>query len=596
MLTRFFARRYLFSPKSRSVINVIAGVSVLSFAMPVAAMIVLLSVLNGFGDFAKSMSSAFDADLTVAPREGQTFASAEIDSLALTRVKGVGVVSYLLEQQVLLERDGLQTMATLRGVDDRYTEVFPIEETIPLGSWSVRTGDLDRLVLGRDMARTLGIRSLVRAEVAVYALRRGSFSSLLPVDGYSVRRLDVGGLFFLDLESENEYALTSLRAAQELFDRPGRISAISVRVADGADAEKVRREIAGIVGDDFTVRTRDEMNALFFRLVAYEKWGVFFISLLVLVLASFSVVGTLVMLMIEKRDDVATLRALGDSKSALYFLMISSVLNIGGDLFFVQVLNWGSNGCALSTVVSEALCCVLCVLYIRWKVPILQLGRRWLVFDGKLLRKTVSYGWASAMQQATVQLGKIAVQAIVNTMGVNAMAAFTAASRIDDFAYTPQQNIGHAMTTLMAQNRGAGKHDRVKQGFHCGMRIEAAYGVLIAIVCFSGAPFIMKLFVTDPEVVHLGVRFLRTVSLFYLMPAATNGIQGFFRGIGDLKVTLVSSTFNMVFRVAAAAVFVLVWKMEIEALPYSYAVGWVVMLLYELPMLVRYLRSHGDEL
>ena len=276
--------------------------------------------------------------------------------------------------------------------------------------------------------------------------------------------------------------------------------------------------------------------------------------------------------------------------------MISAVLNIGGDLFFVQALDWGSEGCALSTVLSEGMCCLLCALYIRWKVPVLQLGRRWFVFDGKLLRKTVSYGWVSAMQQATVQLGKIAVQAIVNTMGVNAMAAFTAASRIDDFAYTPQQNIGHAMTTLMAQNRGAGKHDRVKQGFHCGMRIEAAYGVLIAVVCFSGAPFIMKLFVTDPEVVHLGVRFLRTVSLFYLMPAATNGIQGFFRGIGDLKVTLVSSTFNMVFRAAAAAVFVLVWKMEIEALPYSYAVGWVVMLLYELPMLVRYLRSHGEEL
>ncbi len=226
---------------------------------------------------------------------------------------------------------------------------------------------------------------------------------------------------------------------------------------------------------------------------------------------------------------------------------------------------------------------MLCVLYIRWKVPILQLGRRWLVFDGKLLRKTVSYGWASAMQQATVQLGKIAVQAIVNTMGVNAMAAFTAASRIDDFAYTPQQNIGHAMTTLMAQNRGAGKHDRVKQGFHCGMRIEAAVRRADRRCMLFRCALIMKLFVTDPEVVHLGVRFLRTVSLFYLMPAATNGIQGFFRGIGDLKVTLVSSTFNMVFRVAAAAVFVLVWKMEIEALPYSYAVGWVVMLLYELP-------------
>ena len=292
----------------------------------------------------------------------------------------------------------------------------------------------------------------------------------------------------------------------------------------------------------------------------------------------------------------ATMRALGDSKSALYFLMISAVLNIGGDLFFVQALGWGSEGCALSTVLSEAMCCVLCILYIRWKVPVLQLGKRWLVFDASLLRKTVSYGWASAMQQATVQAGKIVVQAIVNTMGVNAMAAFAAASRIDDFAYTPQQNIAHAMTTLMAQNRGAGKKDRVKQGFLCGLRIELVYGVFIAVVCYAFATPIMKLFATEPEVIRLGVRFLRTVSLFYLMPAATNAIQGFFRGIGDLKVTLVSSTLSMLGRIPAAALFVLVMKMEIEALPYSYGVGWLFMLIYEVPMLIRYMRSDDSVL
>ena len=290
----------------------------------------------------------------------------------------------------------------------------------------------------------------------------------------------------------------------------------------------------------------------------------------------------------------ATLRALGDSKSALYFLMISAVLNIGGDLFFVQALGWGSEGCALSTVLSEALCCLLCGLYIRWRVPVLQLGRRWLVFDGKLLRKTVSYGWASAMQQATVQLGKIAVQAIVNTMGVNAMAAFTAASRIDDFAYTPQQNIGHAMTTLMAQNRGAGKKDRVRQGFRCGLGLEFVYALGLSALCLIFAQPIIRLFATDPQVVELGVRFLRTISLFYLMPAATNGIQGFFRGIGDLKITLNSSLLNMAGRVAAAALLVLQFRMDIEALPYSYALGWFLMLAYELPALVRFLRS--DEL
>ena len=170
----------------------------------------------------------------------------------------------------------------------------------------------------------------------------------------------------------------------------------------------------------------------------------------------------------------ATMRALGDSKSALYFLMISSVLNIGGDLFFVEVLDWGSEGCALSTVLSEALCCVFCLIYIRWKVPVLQLGRRWFIFDSSLLKKTISYGWTSAMQQATVQLGKI---------------------------------------------------------------------------------------------------------------------QGGFRGLGDLKITLNSSTLNMAGRVAAAAVFVLLMKMDIEALPYSYVVGWILMLVYEAPMMVKYLRK-----
>ena len=114
----------------------------------------------------------------------------------------------------------------------------------------------------------------------------------------------------------------------------------------------------------------------------------------------------------------ATMRALGRQQECPVFPDDQLCAEHRRRPVLVQVLNWGSNGCALSTVVSEALCCLLCVLYIRWKVPILQLGRRWLVFDGKLLRKTVSYGWASAMQQATVQLGKIAVQAIVNTMGV----------------------------------------------------------------------------------------------------------------------------------------------------------------------------------
>ena len=283
----------------------------------------------------------------------------------------------------------------------------------------------------------------------------------------------------------------------------------------------------------------------------------------------------------------STLRALGDSQSPLYFLITSAVINIIGDLFFVLFLNWGSEGCAIATVLSEALSCLLCIIYIQKKVPVLQLGKKWLVFDKSLLGKTISYGWASAMQQATVQLGKLGIQAIVNSMGVAIAAAFAVVNRIDDFAYTPEQNIGHAMTALMAQSKGAGKKDRLKEAFKSGLKIEFIYGVIIFLVCFLLANPLMRLFTNDPDVIRHGVTYLRLISVMYLLPAATNGIQGYFRGIGDLKITLISSFVNMGVRVVVAGILVFLFSLQIEALPYSYLAGWIGMLVAELPLLIR---------
>ncbi len=287
----------------------------------------------------------------------------------------------------------------------------------------------------------------------------------------------------------------------------------------------------------------------------------------------------------------STLRALGDSASPLYFLIISAVLNIFGDLFFVIVLKAGSNGCAISTVLSEALCCLFCIIYIQKKVPILRLGKKWLVFDSRLLKKTIAYGWASAMQQATVQMGKIAIQALVNTMGVSVAAAFAVVNRIDDFAITPEQNIAHAMTALMAQNKGAGKNDRMREGFRCGMILEIVYGAAVMVICLVFAGELMAFFVKDKEVIGHGVIYLHLIAVMYILPAVTNAIQGFFRGIGDLKVTLMSSFTNMAVRVIAAAPMILLWNFGIEALPYSYLAGWVAMLLVETPLMIRIYRK-----
>ena len=311
MLSRYIARRYFFSPRSRSVVNLISGLSVAAVAIPVAAMVILLSVFNGFETLVKSMYSAFDAELTLTPRRGQTFSVTDLDTAALRRIPGVGALSLTLEQSVLLEHGGRQATATLRGVDDFYGEVFDLSDAVVTGQWRVRLGDLERLVIGQSMAWMLGIRSLADADVTMYAVRRGSFSTLLPMDNYTRRTEPVGGVYVLDLDTERTYVLTSLRLAQSLFETPDRVSTVQIRLTPGASPERTREAVAASAGDGFQVRTRDELRASFYRIMTYEKWGIFFIALLVLVVASFSVVGALSMLIVEKRGDVETLRALG---------------------------------------------------------------------------------------------------------------------------------------------------------------------------------------------------------------------------------------------------------------------------------------------
>ena len=287
----------------------------------------------------------------------------------------------------------------------------------------------------------------------------------------------------------------------------------------------------------------------------------------------------------------STLRALGDSRSPLIFLGVSAAVNIAGDLLFVVGLGAGVTGCAVSTVMSEALSCLFCWLYIKRKVPLLDMGREWLIFDSGMLKKTLSYGSVSALQQSTVQLGIVGVQGVVNSLGVAVTAAFAAANRIDDFALIPGRNIAHAMTSVMAQNEGAGKKARVRKTFFLGILLDAGYGLLSGIVLLLFSDFFMRLFTVDAEVIREGENYLRLIALMYVLPSCTNAIQGYFRGIGDLRITLVSSIMNMGVRFAACFLMVFHFHMGIEAVPWACMAGWVSMLAYELPFLFVSLRK-----
>lgn len=315
-LPYFIAGRYLRSRKSHSVINIISGVSVAAMATPVAAMVILLSVFNGLEGMVRTLYRAVDADITIRAAEGTVFDVAAVDMAAIRAAEGVETLSLVLEQGAMAEVGDRRTIVRLRGVERTYEDVVPVAQTIYGGTFAVGVDDSRSVVLGHRTAQELGMsRQAAGDMVTLYAINRTRFSSLLPVGGYTRRTLPVAGFYSIDDEN-GDVAYVSLDVAQDMFNYEGRASSVAVKLAAGADADAVAERLQRIAGEGMEVLTRERSNSIY-RLMALEKWGVFAVALIVLVVASLTVVGTIVMIMIDKRDDAATLRMMGASRATV---------------------------------------------------------------------------------------------------------------------------------------------------------------------------------------------------------------------------------------------------------------------------------------
>lgn len=279
----------------------------------------------------------------------------------------------------------------------------------------------------------------------------------------------------------------------------------------------------------------------------------------------------------------AALKSVGDSKTPLKFLAFSSILNAVLDLIFIGGLGFGIVCSAVTTVVAEAASAVLCIIYVYRRIPMLQLRRGEFTMDRQLLRQTLRYGSITALQQSCQPIGKLLIQGAVNPLGVDMIAAFNAVNRIDDYAFTPEQSISHGITTFVAQNRGAGRKERIRKGFRRGLMLEACYWVFICITITLFRRPLMGLFVTagNEGIVALGSSYLGLMALFYVFPAFTNGIQGFFRGMGNMSVTLLGTFVQTSLRVVF--VYLLTPGIGLLGVAYACAIGWSVMLLVEVP-------------
>lgn len=314
MLWFRFARRYMFSPKSHSVINIIASVSVLAVAIPTAAMIILMAMFDGLSSTVAEYNRAVDADIEIIPARGLTFVADSLDIEHVRNTEGVAATTSYIEQSVMASANGRRTTVALRGVDSTYTDVITIDKHLVFGDFNVlKRGDL---IMSSTVASSLAIYS-TSTPIELYALNRKQISTLLPTSGISRYTTYLGGEVATNAENDTSLAIGDLQRVQKLLNYNNRLSCIAIKVEQGADIEAVKSRLESIVGNDFEVRTRDSKNASMNAILRIEKFAILLIGMLIATVAAFSIVGTVLMLITEKQGDIATLRAMGANKQLL---------------------------------------------------------------------------------------------------------------------------------------------------------------------------------------------------------------------------------------------------------------------------------------
>ena len=289
----------------------------------------------------------------------------------------------------------------------------------------------------------------------------------------------------------------------------------------------------------------------------------------------------------------AAMRAVGDSKTPLKYLTFSSVLNALLDVIFIVFFGLGVFGAALATVISQAVSALLCFYKAQKTMPLLRLKRKDIKLKPSIIKEILSYGSATALQQSCQPIGKMLIQSSINTLGVTAIAAYGACAKIEAFALVPEQSIASAMMTYVGQNRGAKNKKRIKEGVLSGLTLEVCYWVFICIVLSVFGSFFLSIFINTPEFIALGMSYLSLMAFFVIEAGFTNGIQGFFRGMGKMKTTILATLTQITTRVIFT--FILVPRFGIRGVAFATAAGWTCMLLFIIPRAIYVYRKYDPE-
>lgn len=332
----YIARRYLFSKKSTHAINIISAISVVGVAVATMALVVTLSVFNGFHDLVASLFTSFDPQLKVVPVKGKTAPADDPVLTAIRRLPQVEVATETVEDMALAVYGDRQAMITLKGVEDNFDSLTHITEIlIGDGTYELHAADLSYGIPGIRLAEMLGTGIAYSGPIKIYAPRReGQLSMTDPTDGFTEDELYSPGVLFnvKQAKYDKNYILTNIGIARSLFGQQGMVSALELRLKPGSDFSAVKAEMTRLADGRYRVLDRFEQQEDTFKIMKVEKLIAYIFLTFILVVACFNIIGSLSMLMIDKKDDVVTLRNLGASDRTVtrIFLFEGRMISIMG--------------------------------------------------------------------------------------------------------------------------------------------------------------------------------------------------------------------------------------------------------------------------
>ena len=320
-----YAWRYFKAKKTTNAINVISWISIVAMLFGTAALILVLSVFNGFEDLVKGLYSSFYPDVKIVPASGKQLVLSDEQLQTLRSVKGVKALSRVIEERAFLKNAEAQSMITLKGVDSNYSKVAAVHEHMVNGEFNTGTASRPLLVLGAGIENAVAVQADRNIfPLTVYLPRKGEVDLSDPLKSLASDTVNTAGAFIIQQEFDNKYVLTNLAFVKTMLGlQADTYGAVEVSVNNPENAAAVQSRLQAILGKDYVVQTRYEQNKSLYSIMQMEKWVIYAILSLILVVAAFNMIGALTMLVLEKREDIGVLHAVGASRNFIKKIFLS---------------------------------------------------------------------------------------------------------------------------------------------------------------------------------------------------------------------------------------------------------------------------------